>query len=94
MAYQRGHPSAALAWNGLVPLLVFGASVLAMLSNPPSRITAGGVLLMTVPAVVLLACVAGWRLPGPHPVLFWGSWFANLAIIAFLGYLSFLFRIF
>jgi hypothetical protein len=93
VAYAIGHPSIALLLNALVPLLVFLGSGLAMLNNP-TRVTAAGVLYFVVPLVVLLACAAGLRVRTLQRGVFWFTWAANVAILAFLFYLSFFFKVF
>lgn len=93
VAYRQGRHAAAMVWNGIVPILLVGASALAMLVNP-TPITAGAALLFTVPLGIAAACAVGYRRRSPHPLLFWFPWFGNLAIAAFLVYLTFWFRIF
>ena len=93
-AYLTGHPSAAMVLNGLVPLLVVLVSALAMLNNPPTEINLGAALYFVLPVAVLLACGVGLRARRLHPALFWFSWAVNLATVAFLFYLAFLFKIF
>ncbi len=93
-AYVTGHPSMAMALNGVLPLLVLLFSALVMLNNPPTRVSVVASLYFVIPLVVLLACWVGLRLRRPHPALFWSTWALNLATVAFLFYLSFLFRIF
>ena len=93
VAYLIGHPLKAMVWNGVVPLLVFIASALAFLNNP-TQITVAGLLYFAFPLAVLLACAVGLRLRRVHPALFWFTWAVNAAILAFLFYLSFFFKIF
>jgi hypothetical protein len=92
-AYVTGHPSAAMVSNGVVPLLVLLASAVAFLNNP-TTVTVGGMLYFVVPLGVVMACAAGLRRHRLHPALFWLTWAVNLAIVAFLFYLSFMFKIF
>jgi hypothetical protein len=92
VAYAVGHPSIALL-NALVPLLVFLGSGLAILNNP-TQITAAGMLYFAVPLVALLACAVGVRVRRLQPGVFWFTWAVNVAILAFLFYLSFFFKIF
>jgi hypothetical protein len=94
VAYLMGHPSVAMVLNGVVPLLVLIVSALAMLSNPPTEINFAAALFFVFPLAVLLACAAGLRARRLHPALFWFSWAVNLATVAFLFYLAFLFKIF
>jgi len=84
----------AMVLNGVLPLLVLIGSALVILNNPPRRISAGAALYFAVPSGVLFACSVGLRNRRLHPALFWFTWTVNLAIVAFLFYLSFLFRIF
>ena len=94
IAYLFGHPSVAMVLNGVLPLLVLVASALVTVSNPPTNVSLGASLYFVIPVAVLLACVAGLRVRRLHPALFWFTWAVNLAIVAFLFYLTFLFRIF
>jgi hypothetical protein len=94
IAYLVGHPSRAILLNAVVPLLVFIASALVIVTNPPIAITVGGTLYFGIPLGVLLACAVGLRGRRPPPTLFWFTWAINLAIVAFLFYLSFFFTIF
>jgi hypothetical protein len=93
VAYRRGHVASSMLWNGSLPLLVIGVSVLEILVSP-TQITAGGLLYTIPPLAGLAACTAGYLKRGRHPLLFWFPWSVNLAIVAFLFYLSFWFRIF
>jgi hypothetical protein len=93
-AYRTQPPSAAMVLNGVVPLLVFAGSALAIVNNPPANVNLVGALYFVVPLGVVLACGAGIRRQRVHPALFWCTWAVNIAIVAFLFYLSFLFRIF
>jgi hypothetical protein len=94
VAYLTGHPSTAMVFNGVVPLLVFAASALVIVSNPPTRVSVVGALYFVVPLVVLLGCGVGLRRRSVHPALFWFTWAVDVAIVAFLFYLSFVFTIF
>jgi hypothetical protein len=91
--YRGGSRGAAIALNGLLPLLVIIASAIAMVGKPV-KITPGGLLLFSVPVSVLVACGVGYRVPRAHPVVFWVTWAINVAIVAFFGYLAFFFKIF
>jgi hypothetical protein len=93
VAYAVGHPLIALWLNALVPLLVFLGSGLAILNNP-TRITVAGALYFVVPFIVLLACAAGLRVHKLQRGVFWFTWAVNVAILVFLFYLSFFFKIF
>lgn len=90
--HLRGHAQAAQCWNAVLPGLVLVVCVVAIAHNGLTRITAGGVALTAFPAVVLLAAWAGIKRPSTP--LFWGVWACNIAILAFMGYLAFAFRIF
>ena len=94
VAYLMGNPATAMMLNGVLPLLVFLASALVIVTNPPTRVTVGGSLYFAIPLAVLLASLAGFRLRRLPPAFFWLTWAVNLAIVAFLFYLSFMFRIF
>jgi len=94
VAYLTGNPATAIVLNGVLPLLVFLASALVIVTNLPATITVAGILYFTIPLAVLLASLAGFRLRRLPPALFWLTWAVNLAIVAFLCYLSFFFRIF
>ena len=93
-AYLMGNPATAIVLNGVLPLLVFVASALVIVTNLPTTITAAGALYFVIPLVTLLASLAGFRLRRLPPALFWLPWSVNLAIVAFLFYLSFFFKIF
>ena len=93
-AYLMGNPATAMVLNGVLPLLVFVASALVIVTNLPTTITAAGALYFVIPLATLLASLAGFRLRRLPPALFWLPWAANLAIVAFLFYLSFFFKIF
>ena len=93
-AYVTGHPTLAMVLNGGLPLLVLVASALVMWNNPPTNVSVVAALYFACPLVVLLACSVGIRLRRMHPALFWFTWTVNVAIVAVLFYLSFLFRIF
>ena len=92
LAYWRGRFAGLMLWNGSLPLLVLGASLLAMLVNK-TQITAGGLLFAIPPIAVLAACTAGYLRHSRHPLLFWFPWSLNLAIVAFLFYMAFWFHI-
>jgi hypothetical protein len=94
VVYFRGSPVTAVAINGAVPLLVFGGAGVAMLADPPSRITPGGLLMFAVPAADLCACAAVLWSRHANAAVFWLTWLVNAATVGFLFYLAFLFRIF
>jgi hypothetical protein len=94
LAYSIGHPVMAMVLNGVVPLLVFIGSALVIVTNPPIAVTVVGALYFVIPLGVLAACLVGLRLRRLPPAMFWLTWAANLVIVAFLFYLSFLFTIF
>ena len=93
LAYFGGHLALAMGLNGVLPFLVFAGSALAMLTNPPTNVSVTGAMYFAVPLAALVASVVGLRQRRLHPALFWCTWAANVAIVAFLFYLSFLFRI-
>jgi hypothetical protein len=93
VAYFRDHPTAAVALNGALPLLVLAGSALAILNNPSAGISAGGMLYFAFPLVALVICALGFRLRMLYKPLFWCAWLMNLAMVSVLFYLSFLFRI-
>jgi len=93
-AYSMGNPAAAMVLNGVLPLLVFIASALVIVTNLPTTITAGGALYFVIPLAALLTSLVGFRLRRLPPALFWLTWAVNLVIVAFLFYLSFFFKIF
>jgi hypothetical protein len=44
VAFLRGHRMAAMAFNGVIPLLVLGGALLTiLLTGPPSRVSLGGI---------------------------------------------------
>ena len=94
VAYLIGHPSMAMALNGVLPLLVLFGSAVAILNNPPTEINIVATLYFAIPLAVLVMCSVGLRVRRLRPALFWLTWTVNLAMVAFLFYLSFLFRIF
>jgi len=92
VAYSRGRFAGVMLWNGSAPLLVMGASVIEMLLNK-THVTAGGLLFAIPPVTALATSTAGYLRHSRHPLLFWFPWFVNLAMVAFLLYLSFWFHI-
>ena len=73
VAYLMGNPATAMALNGVLPLLVFIASALVIVTNLPTTVTVGGALYFAIPLAVLLASLAGFRDPGsrdyrPHHI--------------------------
>ena len=94
VAYLTGHPSMAMVLNGVLPLLVLIGSAVAILNNPPAEISVVAALYFAIPLVVLIGCSVGLRLRRLRPALFWFTSAVNLAMVTFLFYLSFLFKIF
>ncbi len=95
VAYLRGHRVAAIALNGVCPLLVLGGAALTIaLTGPPSRISAGGILFFAAQGLAFAASVRGIWLRSLNVALFWLMWTVNILSFATLFYLAFLFRIF
>jgi len=95
IVYLRGRRLAGIFYNSICPLLFLAGSALTnLLTGPPSRYTAGGVLFFAAQGLALAACVAALCLRSPHPALFWPAWTVNIGTFALLFYLSFFFRIF
>jgi hypothetical protein len=92
VAYWRGRFAGAMLWNGSLLLSVMCASILLTLVNK-AQVTAGGLLYAIPPVVSLAVCTAGYLRRSRSWLLFWLPWSLNLAMVAFLFYLGFWFRI-
>ena len=94
VAYLRGHGVAALAWNGVCPLLILGVGAWSIVQTGPLPFTSGGVLFFVVQGLALAASTIGIVRRSPKAALFWPVWTVNILNLALLVYLTFFFRIF
>jgi|HubBroStandDraft_1064217.scaffolds.fasta_scaffold59702_2 hypothetical protein len=94
VAYIRGHRIAALALNGVCPLLIIGVGALSLALAGPLRFTLVGVLFFVFQALALVASALGTARRSPNAALFWTVWAVNILTFAFFAYLTFFFHIF
>ena len=94
VAYLRSHRVAALAWNGVCPLLILCVGAWSIVQTGPLRFTADGVLFFVVQALALAVSMIGIVRRSPKAALFWSVWTVNILNLALLVYLTFFFRIF
>jgi hypothetical protein len=94
VAYVRGHRVAAIALNGVCPLLIIGAGALSFVLAGPVRVTLAGVLFFVFQALVLVASATGVLRRSSKAALFWTVWAVNVLTFAFFGYLTFFFHVF
>jgi hypothetical protein len=91
-SYWLGRRSGAMIWNGSVPVLVLGYIEIWMLTIGGAW-TVAGLPFVIPPAAGLAASALGYFLHSQRPLLFWFPWCLNLAIVAFLSYMAFWFRV-
>jgi hypothetical protein len=94
VAYIRGHRVAALALNGVCPLLILGVGALSVVLAGPLRFTLVGVLFFVVQALALVASAIGIFRRSPNAALFWTVWTVNILTFALFAYLAFFFHVF
>jgi hypothetical protein len=94
VAYIRGDRVAALALNGVCPLLIIGAGAVSIVLAGPLRFTLVGVLFFVFQALALVASAIGISRRSPNAALFWTVSAVNILTFAFFAYLTFFFHIF
>jgi hypothetical protein len=71
VAYLRDHRVAALAWNGVCPLLILGVGAWSIVQTGPLRFTTAGVLFFVVQGLALAASTIGISRRSVNAALFW-----------------------
>ena len=79
IVYLGSHKIAALAWNGVCPLVILGIGTISIMLTGPTGFTVVGVLFFVIQGLALVVSVIAMLRRSPNAALFWPAWTVNLA---------------